>query len=62
MDARPSSSRVVLSPIVGFIGNAGYVLVTVVGAMMILGGELLVGDLQAFTAICASSAIPSMKP
>ena len=38
----------VLSPIVGFIGNAGYVLVTVVGAMMILGGELLVGDLQAF--------------
>ena len=38
----------VLSPIVGFIGNVGYVLVTVVGAMMILGGELLVGDLQAF--------------
>ena len=38
----------VLSPIVGFIGNAGYVLVTVVGAMMILGGELLEGDLQAF--------------
>lgn len=38
----------VLSPIVGFIGNAGYVLVTVVGAMMILSGELLVGDLQAF--------------
>lgn len=38
----------VLSPIVGFIGNTGYVLVTVVGAMMILGGELLVGDLQAF--------------
>ena len=48
MDARPSLSRVVLSPIVGFIGNTGYVLVTVVGAMMILGGELLVGDLQAF--------------
>ena len=38
----------VLSPIVGFIGNAGYVLVTVVGAMMILSGDLLVGDLQAF--------------
>ncbi|MBS4786263.1 MAG: ABC transporter ATP-binding protein [Clostridiales bacterium] len=38
----------VISPIVSFIGNLGYVLVTVVGAWFILGGTLLIGDLQAF--------------
>ncbi len=38
----------VISPIVGFIGNVGYVLVTVVGAWFILDGTLLIGDLQAF--------------
>jgi len=37
-----------VQPIVGFIANLGYVAVAVVGGLMVAGGSLRVGDIQAF--------------
>lgn len=37
-----------MMPLMGFIGNLGYVVVCIVGAVMASGGTLLIGDIQAF--------------
>lgn len=37
-----------MMPLMGFIGNLGYVVVCIVGAIMASGGTLLIGDIQAF--------------
>ncbi len=36
----------IIMPAIGFLGNVGYILVTVVGAIMVISGRLLVGDIQ----------------
>lgn len=38
----------VMHPITGFIGNFGYILVVVVGALMTAAGRLRIGDIQSF--------------
>lgn len=38
----------VMHPVTGFIGNVGYILVVVVGALMTAAGRLRIGDIQAF--------------
>lgn len=35
-------------PVVGFIGNLGYISVVVIGAMLMLAGQLSLGSIQAF--------------
>jgi len=37
-----------MMPIMGFIGNLGYVIVVVVGSYLAIGGAITVGDIQAF--------------
>lgn len=37
-----------MMPLMGFIGNLGYVVVCIVGAVMASGGTLSIGDIQAF--------------
>ncbi len=37
-----------MMPLMGFIGNLGYVVVCIVGALMASNGKLLIGDIQAF--------------
>ena len=37
-----------MMPIMGFIGNLGYVIVVVVGSYLAIGGTITVGDIQAF--------------
>ncbi len=37
-----------MMPLMGFIGNLGYVVVCIVGAVMASKGTLLIGDIQAF--------------
>ncbi|MBQ6930694.1 MAG: ABC transporter ATP-binding protein, partial [Clostridia bacterium] len=37
-----------MMPLMGFIGNLGYVVVCIVGAVMASGGTLYIGDIQAF--------------
>lgn len=37
-----------MMPVVGFVGNLGYVAVAVVGGMLAVSGSLAVGDIQAF--------------
>ncbi|MCA9868043.1 MAG: ABC transporter ATP-binding protein [Anaerolineales bacterium] len=37
-----------MMPIMGFIGNLGYVVVVVVGGYLAIGGSITVGDIQAF--------------
>ena len=37
-----------MMPIMGFIGNLGYVVVVVVGSYLAIGGTITVGDIQAF--------------
>ena len=32
----------------GFIGNIGYVLISVVGGIMVAGSRIAIGDVQAF--------------
>ncbi|WP_019635492.1 ABC transporter ATP-binding protein [Paenibacillus fonticola] len=38
----------VIMPIMSFIGNIGYVLVAVVGGILVLKGQIKIGDVQAF--------------
>jgi ATP-binding cassette subfamily B multidrug efflux pump len=38
----------VIQPVTGFIGNLGYVAVAVVGGLLVAGGSMSVGDVQAF--------------
>ncbi len=38
----------IMQPIMGFVGNLGYVAVVVVGAFLAIGGSITIGDVQAF--------------
>ncbi|MCI5801853.1 MAG: ABC transporter ATP-binding protein/permease [Oscillospiraceae bacterium] len=38
----------IMMPIVGFIGNIGYLLVCVTGGLTVIAGKLLVGEIQSF--------------
>ena len=38
----------IMQPIMGFVGNLGYVAVVVVGAFLAVGGSITIGDVQAF--------------
>lgn len=38
----------IMQPIMGFVGNLGYVAVVVVGAYLAIGGGITIGDVQAF--------------
>ena len=38
----------VMMPLIGFVGNLGYVAVSVVGGIFALRGQITVGDIQAF--------------
>lgn len=38
----------IMQPIMGLVGNVGYVAVVVVGAFLAIGGSITVGDVQAF--------------
>ena len=44
-----------IMPIMGFIGNIGYVLVSVAGGILVLRKSITIGDVQAFIHIPASS-------
>ena len=35
-------------PIMGFVGNLGYVAVAIVGAFLVISGKIFIGDIQAF--------------
>lgn len=35
-------------PVMGFIGNIGYILVSIIGGIFVLNGSLLIGNVQAF--------------
>ena len=48
----------IVRPIMGFVGNAGYVAVCVVGAWQTLLGNISVGDIQAFTQYMRSFTQP----
>jgi len=37
-----------MQPLMMFIGNFGYVLVAIVGGLQVVGGRILIGDIQAF--------------
>ncbi len=37
-----------MMPIMDFVGNVGYVLVTVVGSILVTGGKLSIGDISAY--------------
>lgn len=37
-----------MQPIMGFVGNLGYVVVCILGASMAAGGSMTIGDIQAF--------------
>ena len=39
-----------MMPIMSFVSNLGYVSVTIAGAMLAVAGQIMVGDIQAFTA------------
>lgn len=38
----------IIMPLMGFIGNIGYVLISVVGGIMVAGARIAIGDVQAF--------------
>lgn len=37
-----------MQPIMGFVGNLGYVVVCILGASMAAGGSMTIGGIQAF--------------
>ncbi|MHC1786063.1 MAG: ABC transporter ATP-binding protein [Christensenellales bacterium] len=45
-------------PIMTFVGNLGYVAVTIVGALLAVAGSISVGDIQAFTGYVRSFTQP----
>lgn len=47
-----------MQPIMGFVGNLGYVVVCILGASMAAGGSMTIGGIPAFTSICAVSRSP----
>jgi len=38
----------IIMPLMGFIGNIGYVLVSVIGGVLVIRGSIQIGDIQAF--------------
>ena len=38
----------IMMPIMNFVGNLGYVLVSILGGYLVINGRILVGDIQAF--------------
>ena len=38
----------VMMPLLSFVGNIGYVLISVVGAVFVIQGRVAIGDVQAF--------------
>ncbi|MBM7566593.1 ABC transporter ATP-binding protein [Paenibacillus sacheonensis] len=47
-----------IMPIMGFIGNIGYVLVSVAGGILVLHGRISIGDVQAFISYSRQFAMP----
>ncbi|QYR21993.1 ABC transporter ATP-binding protein/permease [Paenibacillus sp. sptzw28] len=47
-----------IMPIMGFIGNIGYVLVSVAGGIFVLRGSITIGDVQAFISYSRQFTMP----
>ncbi|QHT63560.1 ABC transporter ATP-binding protein [Paenibacillus lycopersici] len=47
-----------IMPIMGFIGNIGYVLVSVAGGILVLHSRITIGDVQAFISYSRQFAMP----
>ncbi|MBD0379203.1 ABC transporter ATP-binding protein [Paenibacillus sedimenti] len=45
-------------PLMSFIGNIGYVLVSVIGGIMVTGGSIKIGDIQAFIQYSGQFGMP----
>lgn len=48
----------VMMPLIGFVGNLGYVAISVVGGIFALRGQITVGDIQAFMQYSRQSTMP----
>src|SRR5581483_7182733 len=50
-----------IMPVMNFIGNLGYVLVAVIGGVMVAGGSIAIGDVQAFIQYARQFTQPIMQ-
>lgn len=48
----------IMQPLMGFIGNLGYVIVSIVGGYMVVKGKMKIGDIQAFVQYMRSFTQP----
>ena len=47
-----------MQPVMGFVGNLGYVVICMVGASMAAGGTMTIGGIQAFIQYVRSFTMP----